>query len=184
MCPFLGIDGDHVGVGHHEQRPLPPVALEPSHHVHPVGLRLEQLHRDAFALEHLLQILGRRTLVAGRIAGVDSQDRLEVAHGLLFQGRKIRFGPALRRQGDGTEAGEQQDHTPHRTPPGRRRPAVRESSMQSAPGPRSGAVARRGRRRTIIRRSTFATRSRAGVRSARASSTRPIGCRGGARVRC
>ena len=67
------------------------VALQARDDVGPVRLEREELRRNAFLVEHLLQVLDGRPLVAGRVAGVDAQQRLEVAHRLFFDLRPVRL---------------------------------------------------------------------------------------------
>ena len=78
--PLRRIDVDDVGVRHQQQRTLRAASLEAGDQVQPVRLELEDLRRDAFAIEHLLEVLGGGSLVARRIARVDPEHRLKVLH--------------------------------------------------------------------------------------------------------
>ena len=95
MGPLLRIDRHHVGVSHHQERPLLAVALEPGDEVGPLRVLGEHLERDALLLEDLLEILDGSNLVAGRAAGVELHQGLEVRQRL---GLERRVGLGLRRQ--------------------------------------------------------------------------------------
>ena len=69
MRPLLRVDVDDVGVRHQQQRTLAAVALEARDHVRPIGFEREHLRRDAFLVEHLLEVVDRRLLAAGRVIG-------------------------------------------------------------------------------------------------------------------
>ena len=88
--PFRRIDVDDVAVADDEERPLAAVALQSSDHVGPVRLEREELRRNAFLVEHLLDVLRGGQLLARRIAGVEPQQRLVVAHRLFFERRPVR----------------------------------------------------------------------------------------------
>ena len=49
-----------------------------------LGSAREDLHRNAFGLEHLLDVVGGGLLHAGRVARVDPHERLEVAQRFRF----------------------------------------------------------------------------------------------------
>ena len=62
------------------------------------GSSAKHLCRNAFLVEHLLEVVGRRLLASRRVAGVEAQQRLEVAHGLVFELGPVRLtrGPVRR----------------------------------------------------------------------------------------
>ena len=105
VLPLRRVDRDDVGVGHDEQRPLPAVALQPRDDVRPLRIEREDLRRDAFLVEHLLEVVDRQALVAGRIAGVEPQHRLKVLHDLVFERRssRVRRAPASARMAASNE---------------------------------------------------------------------------------
>jgi len=67
-------------------RPLPLRRAE----IRPARLFHEDLHRNAFFLEHALQVIDGGLLVAGRIARVHAHERLEVLECLRVEGRFAR----------------------------------------------------------------------------------------------
>jgi hypothetical protein len=91
--PLLRVDVDDVGVAHQQERALAPVPLETGDDVRAVGLEREDLDRNPFRLQHLREVIGRGLLAARRghrrIARVEPDQRLEVAHGLVFDGRPV-----------------------------------------------------------------------------------------------
>jgi len=105
-------------VARDEQWPLAAVALHARHEVGAVGLEGEHLHRNPLGRQHLLQVVDDRGLLAGRIAGVDAQNRLEVLERLAFESGPVgnRHEARLRRQthleghgaGEGNESGSKQ----------------------------------------------------------------------------
>jgi len=76
--PLRGIHRDDVGVAHDEERSLAAVPFEASDDVRAIGVERYELRGDAFAIEHALDVLRGATLVAGRVACVDSEYGLEV----------------------------------------------------------------------------------------------------------
>ena len=103
--PLLGVDGDHVGVAEHQDRLLLAVPFHAHDQVRPRGVFREHLIRNAFGVEHLLQVLHRPDLVARRAAGVALQQRLEMGERFRFEGRRARTALAVR-QSDGRNDGE------------------------------------------------------------------------------
>ena len=78
LRPALPLHSDHVGMAHDEQRLPRPGALQPRDEAQPIRLRAHQLAGDAFPLQHALEILRGRCLIAGRIAGIDADQFSEV----------------------------------------------------------------------------------------------------------
>ena len=111
VLPLLRVHVDGVEVADDEQRPLPARSLEPRHDVRAVGVGGQQLHRNALGLEHLLHVVGRRLLHAGRVARVDPDQRLEVPQRFCLERDEIRLERCLgggRADGDqGQNGGEQ-----------------------------------------------------------------------------
>jgi hypothetical protein len=105
MGPLLRIDVDGIGVRHQQQGLLLAAAFQPSDEVRTMRFLGKHLDRNAFGFEHLLQVIGDRFLVAGRIGGVHLDDRLEVLQGLGLHRRPVRLRRGLRgqrrRQGGG-----------------------------------------------------------------------------------
>ena len=99
--PLRVVGRHHVAVAHDEQRPLAAVALQPGDEVGPFRIGADDLRRDAFLLEHLLEVLDQHGFVAGRIAGVDAQHRLVVLHRLVLQFRPVRLRRGLGEQACG-----------------------------------------------------------------------------------
>ena len=89
--PLLRIDVDGVGVRHQQQRPLLAGALDARDEFGPMRFLREQLHRDAFGFEHLLEVIDDRLLAARRIGGVHLDDGLEVLQRLGFDLRPVRL---------------------------------------------------------------------------------------------
>ena len=101
MRPLLRVHIHDVGVAHDQQRPLAAVALDARDDVRPVGLARVDLDRQAFALQHALQVVGGGFLVAGRVAGVELDQRLEVAQRLGLNRFPVGIGRRLGvRRGD------------------------------------------------------------------------------------
>ena len=99
--PLLGIDIDDVRVRHEQERPLLAVPLQPRDDARPMWLERDDLNRNALLFEGRFEVVGRRLLVAGRVARIEAEQRLEVAERFGF-----RLGPIRRRRGlrgeDGT----------------------------------------------------------------------------------
>ena len=89
MGPLLRIDVDDIGVPHDEERTLLATALEAGDHVGTARLEGQDLGGDAVRLEHLLQILGRRLLVAGRIGRVHAHERLKMPERFFVELRGV-----------------------------------------------------------------------------------------------
>ena len=70
-----------------------------------VHVRADDLRRDAFLVEHLLDVFGDDVLVAGRVARVEAQHRLVVAHRFFFDLRPVGLRRLLRGE-RGRRAGE------------------------------------------------------------------------------
>ena len=83
MLPFRGVDGDHVGVAHHEQRTLRAGATQASHQVGPLRIEREHASLDAGLLQHALQVVDDEHLVAWRVLGVETEDGEEVPQRLF-----------------------------------------------------------------------------------------------------
>ncbi len=99
--PLRLVDGDHVAVSHDQQRLLLAVALQPRDHVGALGVEREDLRRDAGLVEHAFEVLGDDVLVAGRVARVEAQHRLELLHHLRLERlpvrpRRLRHEPSAR----------------------------------------------------------------------------------------
>ena len=86
--PLGGVHADRVAVAHDQQRPLGTVALQPGDQIGAGRILGRDDHRNAFGFEDLLDVLDDLGLVARRIGGVDADQRLEMAHGLV-----VDFGP-------------------------------------------------------------------------------------------
>ena len=92
--PLRLVDGDDVAVPHDQQRLLLAVALQPRDDVGALRVEREDLRRDAGLVEHAFEILGDDVLVAGRVARVEAQHRLELLHHLRLE----RLPVGLRRR--------------------------------------------------------------------------------------
>ena len=89
MRPLRGVDLDHVGVAHDEERPLLAVASQPRHEIGPRRIVGEALRLDALLLQDRLEVIDGRALVARRVARVEPQDGLEVSHRLRLEARPV-----------------------------------------------------------------------------------------------
>ncbi len=90
--PLRLVDGDHVAVAHDQQRLLLAVAFQAGDDVGAVGVEREDLRRDAGLVEHAFEVLGHDVLVAGRVARVEAQHRLELLHHLRLERLPVRPG--------------------------------------------------------------------------------------------
>ena len=106
--PLLRVDVDDVGVPHDEEGPLLAVALEAGDDVRTLGLEGQDLGRDALRLEHLLQIVGRRLLVAGRVGRVHAHERLKVAERFFVELRRVGWLRCLSGRSDDREGDHEQ----------------------------------------------------------------------------
>ena len=94
--PFLWVDRHNVAVAHVQHWLTAPASLQPRDQVRPLWIARDDLDRDALLLEHPFQVVGDQVLVAGRIAGIEAEKRLEVRERFLLQcrpvGRCLRLG--------------------------------------------------------------------------------------------
>jgi hypothetical protein len=97
MCPFRRINFDDVRVPHNQQRAFFAVTTQTSHKVWPLRIEREDFGFDAFTIQDRFQVFNHDAFIAGWIAGVQAQNRLEVAHGFFFDLRPIRLRRFLKR---------------------------------------------------------------------------------------
>src|SRR5262245_17239225 len=97
MRPFRRINFDDVRVPHNQHRAFFAIATQTSHEVWPFRIEREDFGFDAFTVQNRFQVFNHDAFIAGRIAGVQAQNRLEVAHGFFFDLRPIRLRRLLRR---------------------------------------------------------------------------------------
>ena len=83
--PLLRVDGDDVAVAHVEDGLLRPLPFSRATRFGRFGSSAIDLDRDPFLLEHRLDVVGDEILVAGRIARIEAEKRLEVRQCLLLQ---------------------------------------------------------------------------------------------------
>jgi hypothetical protein len=79
--PLGTLRDDHVGMSEDGDGPGGAVALDARDQVGAGGIERQQLHRNAFALQHVREIFGGFGFVARRIGGVDAEKGGEVAEG-------------------------------------------------------------------------------------------------------
>ena len=99
--PLLGIDVDDVCVRHEQERALLAGSLQPRDDARPMGLERDDLHRNALLFEGRFDVVGRRLLVAGRVARIEAEQRLEVTERFAVCLCPIRLRRSLRGE-DGT----------------------------------------------------------------------------------
>jgi len=76
MLPALRLGLDDVEMRGQQERRLLARAFEPRDDVLPLGRLADQLRRKPASRQQVRQIFGGRRLVAGRVGGVDSNERL------------------------------------------------------------------------------------------------------------
>src|SRR5262249_24668215 len=108
--PFRRINFDDVRVPHNQRRAFFAIASQTSHEVRPLRIESEDFAFDAFAIQNRFQVFNHDAFIAGWIAGVHAQNRLEMTHGFFFDLRPIRLRRFLRRslidQNDQSEQGQ------------------------------------------------------------------------------
>ena len=93
MRPLGGIDTDDVGMRHQEDRALAAVSFQTRHDIGTMRLDREHLDRNPVVLEHLAHVVGRRLFVAWRVARVEPNQRLKMAHRFFLERGPVgRFG--------------------------------------------------------------------------------------------
>ena len=111
--PLRRIDRHDVRMAHQQEGALAAVALQSCHQVRPVGIGGECLHGNAFALEHLLQIVGGQFFISGRVARVEPEQRLKMLHRFVLEPGPVRSARRLSRECRGQR---QQNRQPHEAP--------------------------------------------------------------------
>jgi len=110
--PLFRIDRHHIGVPHHQDRFLLAVPFDPGDQVRAARIRSKHLKRNALPLEHLLHVIDGAAFIAGRVAGVDLNERLEMLQ---------RFGfdrlPIDRRLGMPRRGGQDHQHRSEKQSP-------------------------------------------------------------------
>src|SRR5262249_39533553 len=76
--PLFALHADGIGVPHHNDWLLAPIAFQTCDQVCTIRLRRKDLVRDSFAIQDALEIVDYRGLVTGRVAGVDPDNRFEM----------------------------------------------------------------------------------------------------------
>src|SRR6266545_3646869 len=97
MRPFRRINFDDIRVPHNQHRAFFAIATQTSHKVWPLRIESEDFGFDAFTIQNRFQVFNHDAFIAGWIAGVQAQNRLEMAHGFFFDLRPIRLPRFLRR---------------------------------------------------------------------------------------
>ena len=87
--PVIALHADYVGVAHDQNRPLAAVATMPRKQVRARRVEREELGLDAFLLEYSLKIRCGFGFVAGRIAGIRTQQCRKIFHRFRGNGRPI-----------------------------------------------------------------------------------------------
>ena len=107
--PFRRIHRHGVEMTEQQERALAAVALEPRHHVGPLGILGQDLRRDAVLVEQPLQVFG---LGAFGGAGVEADQRLVVAERLGLDRRPVWLGRLALRGERGDQAGGERGRQP------------------------------------------------------------------------
>src|SRR5262245_40960002 len=84
---------------HEQQRLLPSVSLHPDDEIGTTRLAGKYLDRDAFLLEDRFQIVGGKFFIAGRVAGIESEQRLEMLQRFGLNDTPVRLASCLRKGG-------------------------------------------------------------------------------------
>src|SRR5581483_1801551 len=98
--PFFALYADNIGMAQHHNRFLRSIAANARHQVRAIRIDSELLRSDTLAIQDQLQVLGDARFVAGRIAGIDSDEAGKVVQNLRLQRFPINVGwiRAIRRE--------------------------------------------------------------------------------------
>jgi hypothetical protein len=89
VLPALALGRHDVEVAVEQERPALALAAQPRHHAGAPRIALDDRVLDALGLEHARDVVGRGALVARGVGRVNSQERLEMTHGLFGRPRPV-----------------------------------------------------------------------------------------------
>src|ERR1019366_5091963 len=135
--PLGGVDFNRVAVADDEQGAPGATALEPGDDVGARGIFGGDDIGDAFGVEDLADVIDDAGFVAGRVGGIDLDERLEVVHGF-----RVDLGPIGSLRGGGEKCDEKEgrsgSHYQSVACPGRggtRAPLTRPATRANSPPP-------------------------------------------------